>query len=274
MDLAEELVETLLITGAAGRVGTALRPWLRREFRLRLFDLSPVDDLTDDEASVVGDLTRDDDVRAAVDGVSVVLHLACVHGPDLGFEASLDANYRAQIALLDAVRNAGVRRFVYASSHHVLGMHRRAEFPGEMAEFAPDAFYGLGKAFGELACALYARKFGLETFVIRIGNADPTVRDDRALRMWVSARDLARLITIGSKDPRIVYDVVYGVSECPEPLFTNARAAELGYRPIDRAIDYLDPAFVSYEAMPDALGREWVGGAYAVASLPARGEST
>lgn len=261
-------METLLITGGAGRVGTALRPWLRREFRLRLFDVRAVEDVQAGEESLSGDLARAADARAAVDGVSAVLHLACVHGLELDFEASLDANYRAQIVLLDAVRDAGIPRFVYASSHHVLGMHRRRGFPGDSADVAPDGFYGLGKAFGELACAMYARKFGLETFVIRIGNADPTVRDDRTLRMWVSARDLARLVTIGLRDPRIGYDVVYGVSECPEPLFQNTRAEELGYRPLDRAVEHLDPEFVPYQAMPDARGRDWVGGAYAVAPLP------
>ena len=46
----------LLITGAAGRVGTLLRPILRDQYRLRLCDLFPIDDLTDDEVRHATDI--------------------------------------------------------------------------------------------------------------------------------------------------------------------------------------------------------------------------
>ncbi|MBW6455036.1 MAG: NAD-dependent epimerase/dehydratase family protein, partial [Trueperaceae bacterium] len=156
----------------------------------------------------------------------------------------------------------------YASSHHVYGLHRRAGFDHASQPLAPDAFYGLGKAFGELACSLYAHRYGLRTLVVRIGNADPTVADDRALSLWVSARDLAALFTIGLTHPDVRFDVVYGVSRCPNPVFHDEVAVRLGYRPVDRAEDHLAPGFVPYEAMPERLGRDFVGGAYAVVALP------
>lgn len=267
-------MDEILITGAAGRVGTAVRPFLRDRYRLRLFDRVPVTDPRAGEEVVTGDLARHEDVRPAVRGVVGVLHLACVHGLGIGFEATLDANYRAVIALLDETRRAGIDRFVYASSHHVLGLHRRNGFTGDGAEWAPDAFYGLGKAFGEAACSMYAHRYGIRTLVVRIGNADPTVPDDRALRMWASGRDLAALFGIGFTHPAIGFDVVYGVSSCPQPLFRNARAAELGYVPRDRAEDHLDPDFLSYDDMPASSGRDYVGGAYAVSRLPDPPERT
>lgn len=264
---------TVLVTGAAGRVGSAVRPYLRARFDLVLFDRVASPDPQPGERVQVGDLASRAAVRAALEGVDAVLHLACVHGLALAFDDSLDANLRGTVHALDEARRAGVRRFVYASSHHVHGAHPRAGFLGDAAPYAPDAYYGLGKAFGELACALHAERFGLEVLVARIGNADPLVTDDRTLRLWTSARDLAALFELGLTHPDVRHEVVYGVSICPEPLYRNERALALGYRPRDRALDHLAPGFVPYEAMPDRLGRDHVGGAYVVAPLPT-GEET
>lgn len=260
-------MQRILITGAAGRVGRAVRPYLRQRFALRHLDLVPVDAGPGEEA-IVGDLNDAAVLRAALEGVDAVVHLAAVHGHGLTFEASLDTNYRAVVALLEATQRSGVRRFVYASSHHVFGLHPRAGFDPLTAPLAPDAYYGLGKAFGELACAMYAHRYGLRTLVVRIGNADPEVADDRALRLWVSARDLAQLFAIGVEHPDVGYAVVYGVSTCPQPLFVDPNAARFGYAPLDRAEDHLAPGFIPFEAMPERLGRDHVGGAYVAAPLP------
>jgi uronate dehydrogenase len=264
---------TVLVTGAAGRVGSAVRPYLRERFDLVLFDRLASPDPQPGERVRVGVLEARAQVRAALAGVDAVLHLACVHGLELAFDDSLDANFRGTVHVLDEARRASVRRFVYASSHHVHGAHPRAGFAGDDAAIAPDAYYGLGKAFGELACALHAQRFGLEVLVARIGNADPQVADDRALRLWTSARDLAELFAIGLTHPDVRHDVVYGLSDCPEPLYRNERAHALGYRPRDRALDHLAPGFVPFEAMDERLGRAYVGGAYMVAPLPT-GEET
>lgn len=259
----------VLVTGASGRVGTAVRPFLRSEFQLCLFDrVPPAAAAEAGEEVVVGDLTSVADVRAAVEGVDAVLHLACVHGLELTFQQSLDVNYRAMLILLQESLAAGVSRFVYASSHHVLGSYPAdAPLPAHAA-MAPDAFYGLGKAFGELACAMYARRFGLPTFVVRIGNADPAAADGRTVRLWTSASDLAALFRLGLTLPGLRHEVVYGVSRCPDAFFDNSRAFELGYQPLDDARDNLADGFLQRAAMPAALGPEWVGGAYAAAPLP------
>lgn len=260
---------TLLVTGAAGRVGRALRPFLRRRYDLRLHDRVAVPDPVAGETVHVGDLIDAADVREAASGVDGVVHLAAVHGIGLRFADSIDANFRGTMHVAEAVRAEGIERLVYASSHHVHGLHPRDGFAGDDASLAPDAVYGLGKAYGELAVTTYARRYDVRTLIVRIGNADPTVTDDRTLRIWTSARDLAQLVSIGLDHPDVRCDVVYGVSACPRPLYRNRRAECLGYRPMDRAEDHLDPAFLTYDAMPPELGRDWVGGAYAVSDLPA-----
>jgi len=261
----------VLVTGAAGRVGTGLRPYLARSFDLRLFDRLPAPAPQPEETVVVGDLADYATVRGAVEGVDAVLHLACVHGLGLRFAESLPANFTGTMNLLEAMRGAGTARHVYASSHHVLGAHASTGLtPAEVADLdlAPDAVYGLGKAFGELASRMYAQRHGIKTMLIRIGNADPQVGDGRALRMWTSARDLAQLVAIGLTDARVECDLVYGVSLSPSSMFANSRAEELGYRPVDDAADNLAPGFVPYADMPPEAGRDYVGGAYAARELP------
>lgn len=115
---------------------------------------------------------------------------------------------------------------------------------------------------------MYAHRYGIRTLVVRIGNADPTVADARALRLWTSGRDMAQLFAIGATHPDLAYEVVYGVSICPEPIFVDPVATRLGYRPVDRAEAHLAPDFLPYDAMPARLGRDFVGGAYAVVDLP------
>ncbi|MFW0756257.1 NAD-dependent epimerase/dehydratase family protein [Pseudomonas sp. H11T01] len=262
-------MQTILITGAAGIVGKALRPLLREHYALRLFDRLPITDLVENESAFCGDLTRTADILEAVEGVDGVLHLACAHGIDIHFESTLNSNYNATLQLLEAAQKSGVKRFIFASSHHVLGQYRTdaAESFDDLSA-APDSYYALSKVFGEGACATYAQRYDMAICAIRIGNADPLVSDARRLRLWVSARDLAQLVCIGMEHQQIRYEVIYGVSESPRPFFKNTRARELGYRPLDNARDFIAPDYLDYDAMcAQSSGRDFLGGAYAVSPL-------
>lgn len=256
---------TLLVTGAAGIVGTALRPFLRQRYSLRLLDRKPVEGLVDGETALVGDLTDPACVQQAVEGVDGIIHLACAHGTDIPFHSTVEPNYHGTLYLLEAAQRFGVKRFVFASSHHVLGQYR-----SDLAEYfddlpvAPDSYYALSKVFGEAACATFSLRSEVATWIVRIGNADPKVSDARRLRMWTSARDLAQLLLIGLEHPEVRHEIVYGVSESPDPLFHNRRARALGYVPQDNAGDNLADNYLPYEAMaPEGSGRDHVGGAYA-----------
>ncbi|QGZ65560.1 NAD-dependent epimerase/dehydratase family protein [Paraburkholderia acidisoli] len=255
-------MKTILVTGAAGGVAARVRPYLRERYNLRLLDLREACDLAANETAIVGDIADRDAVLRAAQGADAILHLACAYSLDIDFEATLDANYRAQLYLLDAAREHGIGRFVFASSHHVLGQHRVDGFAGDHASIAPDGFYALSKVFGEAACALYAHRHGIKTMSIRIGSATDTIGDGRRQHIWVSGRDLAQLIRVGLEHADVSNEVVYGVSRCAAPFFDNARATELGYVPQDSAQDNLSPAFVAREAMPASEGPDFVGGPY------------
>ncbi len=256
----------ILLTGAAGRVGRLVRPLLQQTYALRLADLAPLVATERDDEIIQGDLANPVVARGAVEGAAAVVHLAGLVAPGVSFEDTLAPNYRAVLNLLEACRQTEVRRFVFASSHHIVGLLAPGVEAG--AAVAPDGFYGLSKAFGEAACSLYARRFGLRTLIVRIGNADPQVVDGRRERLWVSGRDLVQLIMIGLEHEGVGCQIVYGTSNCPDPFFPNEEAWRLGYRPLDHAAEHRAVKFREFSTLGAADGAGCIGGGFAASALP------
>lgn len=252
---------TILITGAAGIVGTALRRELAADgLPLRLLDRQPVTDLAAHESAVQGDITDPQALAAAMAGVQAVIHLAgCTTDADM--EAQIDGNIRGAWNVFEAARQAGVQRVVFASSHHVVGYYPRERRIGHQALLRPDSRYGLTKAFGEQVGAMYADKHGLRVLCIRIGFANDRPMDRRRLAIWTSWRDLAQLVRIGLQHPALRYAVVYGVSRNTRGFFDNEAAFRLGYRPQDDAEAYAPEVLASTEPEDPALiGSHVMGG--------------
>jgi nucleoside-diphosphate-sugar epimerase len=120
----------VLVTGAAGIVGTMLRPRLARPGRvLRLFDLVPIDPGPGEEA-VTADLTDEAAVRAAMEDVQAVVHLGGL-SRERPWADTLHVNIHGTYVLLEAARQAGIRQVVLAGSHHAVGFHPRTPTPAQ-----------------------------------------------------------------------------------------------------------------------------------------------
>ena len=259
----------LLVTGAAGRVGKLLRPILLRSYDLNICDILPISDLQPGETSIIGDLADTHVSRRAVEGVTAVVHLAAAVAPDLTYAASIGPNYRAVLNLLEACREFSVERFIFASSHHAIGLHPLSSAPYTAAcDIAPDGFYGLSKAFGEAACSMYAHRFGIKCLILRIGNADEQVVDGRRERLWVSARDMVQLINLGLAADAKTFDIVYGVSQCPDALLKNSASVEARYQPHDYSSNHRSPAFKPLKDIREEEGAGYIGGYFAKEQLP------
>ena len=252
---------TVLITGAAGLVGSGLRRELAPDgLRLRLLDRQPIPRLAPGEEAVVGDIGDTALLAQAMQGVHCVIHLAgCTTDADM--EAQIAGNIRGAYNVFEAARDAGVQRVVYASSHHVVGYYPRNRRIGTQTLLRPDSRYGLTKAFGEQVGAMFADKHGLRVLCIRIGFVEDRPIDARRLAIWSSWRDLAQLVRIGLQHPDLRYAVVYGVSNNTRNFFDNDTAFRLGYRPQDNAEDFA--AAVLAEAPPEdtaLVGTHAIGG--------------
>jgi nucleoside-diphosphate-sugar epimerase len=124
---------TVLVTGGAGYVGSRLVPKLLaaghhvKVLDLYIYGRDIFADLKNDPGltEIVGDLRDPTLVKQAVAGCDAVIHLACISNdpsfelnPDLGKSINFDA-FRP---LVRAAKDAGVERFIYASSSSVYGV--------------------------------------------------------------------------------------------------------------------------------------------------------
>src|SRR5438046_10138789 len=113
-------MKKILITGAAGDVGTRLRRLLKGIYDLRTSDIKVPADLGAGENFVQADLAQLDQVERVVAGVDGIIHLGgfSVEGP---WETILNANIIGCYNLFEAARRHGVERIVFASSNHAVG---------------------------------------------------------------------------------------------------------------------------------------------------------
>lgn len=260
----------LLITGAAGGLGQGILDFLRPHFALRLLDIVPVSKLHPGDEEVTGDLADPDFATRAVAGCEAVLHLAAVHGLTIPFEATLNSNYRAVLNLMEAARVERIRPIAFASSNHGWGFHPRTSAPlAVTSPPRPDGWYAVSKVWGEAVMALYGDAYGMATTSLRIGNCGPDVPDERRSHMWISYRDLASLIVIALQREDPGHRALFACGECPDPFFDTSSAKELGFSPLDPAIDHLADPGIADQSLSDGMAGLAIGGAFAAANFQA-----
>lgn len=231
--------QRVLLTGAAGNLGRELRTRLAGRFpMLRLSDLAEMAPAGPGEEVVRCDLADAGAVAELCRDVDAILHFGG-QATEAGWDKVLAANIAGAINLWEGARLAGVRRIVFASSNHAIGMHRRSTTIDHRAMAAPDGRYGLSKAFGEDLAALYAYKHGISALCIRIGSSFAEPADARQLSTWMSFADLGRMVEVGLTAD-YTYEIVYGVSDNSRSWWDNSNAERLGYRPADSADRFIE----------------------------------
>ena len=242
--------DKLLLTGAAGGLGKALRERLKANCTvLRLSDLADVGPTGPNEEVVLADLADAQAVHRAVTGVDAIVHLGgvSVEGP---FAPILQANILGTYNLYEAARKNGVKRVVFASSNHVTGFYRQGETITADDAPRPDGMYGVSKAFGEDLARLYFDRYGIETACVRIGSSFPEPKDRRMLATWLSYDDLHRLISACLATPVLGHTIIFGMSNNAVTWWDNARARHVGYVPQDTS-DVFSEAVYARTGPPD-----------------------
>lgn len=254
-------MKTILITGAAGGIGTHLRRELAGRYALRLSDVRPLAPGAG-ETFVPADLSDMDALLRATQGVDALLHLGgySVEGP---WQDILDANIVGAYNAFEAARRNGVPRVLFATSNHAVGFYRRDETIDHHVVPRPDSRYGVSKVFGEAIGSLYADKHGLQVTCLRIGNFGDVPLDKRRLSIWLHPDDLVQLCRIGLEHPDIRFEVLYGASLNDRTWWDNSRAYALGYRPKHRAEDHVAHALAEQAKLPaDPVGDFYQGGTF------------
>ncbi|MCY7371479.1 MAG: NAD(P)-dependent oxidoreductase [Polaromonas sp.] len=241
--MSQKLHHKLLLTGAAGGLGQALRERLKANCTvLRLSDIAPRGEAGANEEIVLADLADAAAVDAAVRGVDAIVHLGGIstEGP---FEPIMQANILGVFNLYEAARRHGVKRVLFASSNHVTGFYRQGETINADHPPRPDGFYGVSKAFGEDLSRFYFDRYGIETACLRIGSSFPEPRDRRMLATWLSYDDLHRLITACLMTPVLGHSLIFGMSDNSVTWWDNSRARHIGYAAKDTSDVFRDAVF-------------------------------
>lgn len=229
--------DRVLITGAAGAIGTALRSGLRGHWRhLRLTDIRPVPDIAGNEESVVTDITDRPAVEGMMQGVKAVVHLAGMGSHTL--EALFRVNARGLFDVFEAARLAGVERIVFASSNHAFGFYPIGEKVSPALPPRPDTTYGVFKVWGETMLRHYHDRYGIRSVSLRIGTFRAQPIDQRSLATWLSPGDAAHLVDVSLRHPDPGCMVVNGYSNNTRLRTFDPSWATLGYEPKDNAEDH------------------------------------
>jgi uronate dehydrogenase len=255
---------TILLTGAAGGMGTLMRGLLPAYgYELRLLDMLPIEGEPD---AVTADLADQDALREAVRGVDAIVHLAGI-SLESTFDKILKANIEGTYHLYEAARAEGVRRVVFASSNHAVGFTPRPREGGPLIPVGtphrPDTYYGLSKCFGEDLAQMYADLHGIDTVSIRIGSCFPEPTTVRRLSIWMSPEDGARLLHAALTADVSGHTVVYGSSANTRLWWDLAPARALGYEPQDDSEVFAGKLVAEQgELDPDDPGHANLGGSF------------
>ncbi len=243
------MVQSVLLTGAGGRVATAILSDLADAYDWRLLDRDPPTADTPGEY-VVANVTDQEAIRAVMDDIDAVVHLAGDPRPEAPWGSVLTNNIDGTQSVLEAAVDAGVEKFIFASSNHVVGAYetenRVPELyrPDDQFRLAsddlprPGNLYGVSKAAGEILARYYHDEYGLSAVCIRIGNltkGHPPVDYERGQAMWLSYRDCAHLVDCCLR-ANYDYEIVYGISDNDRKYYSLERARHvLGYDPQDNS---------------------------------------
>jgi uronate dehydrogenase len=260
--MTENVVNQLLLTGAAGGLGKVLRQSLKPFARtLRLSDIAGMEAAGPGEEVVPCNLADKAAVDALVEGCDAIVHLGGV-SVERPFEEILEANIKGVFHLYEGARRHGVKRVVFASSNHVIGFHKQGDLLDADSARRPDGYYGLSKSYGEDLSRFYFDRYGIETACVRIGSSFPEPKDRRMMVTWLSYRDLTELVRCCLFAPKLGHTIVYGASANRDTWWDNRKAAHLGFHPQDSS----EPFRAKVESQPpldpaDPVAR-YQGGAF------------
>ena len=247
------MTQVVLITGANGVVGRLMRTRLAREGRvLRLLDIVRPEEPAEGEAVEVIEASVTDEaaMRAASEGVEAIIHLGGI-SVEAPWEDILSANIDGTRVVLEAARDAGVRRVVLASSNHATGFYDLDDAPAEgLAADAfprPDTYYGVSKVAMEALGSLFHDRYGIDVTALRIGSCFEKPWDRRSLWTWMSPDDGARLLEACLATPEPGFRVVWGISRNTRNWWSLEAGEAIGYHPQD------DSEVYAAELLGDAI---------------------
>ena len=213
------------ITGAEGTIGSVLRKGLSNKYKIISFTLQ-----TQDFESVQIDLSNNNEIKGKFEGLDALIHLAADPRPEASWESVKKNNLEATYNVYNEVKNAGVKKIIFASTNHTQHGDTLLSTPETLDlkknkilslenNTNPDSLYAVSKLFGEDLGKYFSEQHKIKFIGLRIGwivkGDDPTIMcgtpsEDYLRSMYLSHRDCIQAFERAlesSKDFLIAYAI-------------------------------------------------------------------
>jgi uronate dehydrogenase len=219
----------VLITGAAGRVGSTVARGLGERHQVRGHDRVPMPDLAD---AVVSDLDDFDALLEATRDIDAIAHIGGLAGGG-EWQPMLQSNFVGTYNVFEAARQNGVKRIAYASRAGVLSLYPKSITRTVEMPTTPVGIYTVSKVFAEALAHSYAHQHDMEFVCVRIGNFNLD-RDQPEHPHHLSHTDCVRVFEQALTHPGVKFEIVFGVSGSNWPLYDVEHGKKaIGYEPQD-----------------------------------------
>jgi nucleoside-diphosphate-sugar epimerase len=202
-----------LVTGGAGFIGSnTVEELVRCGHDVVVLDNlstgkeSNLGEVRDEIEFIEGSITEPEKVRAACEGVELILHLAARTSVPRSMKDPVETNHvnvSGTLNVLSAARDAKVRRVVFSSSSSVYGDTPTLPKRESMTP-APISPYGVTKLMGEIYGQLFQRIYGIEFVALRYFNVFGPRQDPDSPYSGVLSRFNAAFVE--SREPTIYGD--------------------------------------------------------------------
>ena len=234
----------VLVTGAAGHIGTSFWRAQQSSYHLRLAD-KDISGLQESQCEVVPlDITKADACMQACDGIDTVLHLAANASPDADYYSLLETNLTGTYNIFAAAKAQNCKRVVFASSAQAVEGYAPDLQVHEGMPPRPKNLYGASKAFGEAVASLFSDDGTMTTVAVRIANfthfqAGQT-HSARDMAAFISEADIVHLLVRCIEAELFGFTLVHGVSDNRyKRLAIQQTRKAVGYNPTDDAFAIL-----------------------------------
>ena len=237
----------VLVTGAAGRIGSYFAEQSQGKYDLRLMmrDGEGASHIEQYGKIASGDLLDLEGLKTLCEGIDTVVHMAGDPDPSATWQSLLDANIIETYTIFVAAKAAGCRRVIHASSIHAVSGYASDVQVKTSEPVNPGDLYGVSKCFGEALGRYMAEKEELSVITIRIGAFQPVEKAKKAegldlLNAFVLHRDLNQLLNKCVDVENLQFAILHGLSDnCFKRLDISDARELVGYTPEDDATQLL-----------------------------------
>ena len=257
----------IVLTGASGRLGSYLRePLSKITKKLVSTDKDDIGKTLHNEVFKKLNIKNFKEVNKILKKTDLIIHFGAYsnEGP---FQEILDSNILGPYNIWKSAKKNKIKRIIFASSIHSVGMYRANETINHKVMHKPDTFYGLSKCFGENLAQMYWDKCGIECLTIRILSC-AKVTSKRSLSTWLSYDDLIRIVIQSTKIKKLGFEIIYGVSNNKRLNVDNTNATrKLNIDIKDNAEKFLNKLKQKLDIKKDKPGDQYLGGPFSIAKL-------